>query len=1164
MLHLHLSNRHEVLVAQLLLQLQGPAPGGLAGVFDAREIVIPSLALRRALTLEIARQEGVCAHVRFDFLAPWLWSRLAGPGPRQSPFAAAGLAWRVYEALADPHFIAAHPRLASYLANADALMHYELASRCAALLEQYTTYRADGLQAWTAGRPWRDATGHPDADWQAALWRRVAPAVEQATGLPADPLAQALLRTLPQRAARGPTAAALARPAHLYGLPTIAPLHLQWLQALARHAEIHLYVLNPCQEHWFDLVGPRRLARLQASGQAQGFETGHRLLATWGRQTQEHLDALVEAKGSDTTDSASYVPAPGSQLLARLQNSLLTLHEPAPASIMLAPGDRSLEVHVCHSLTRQLEVLHGYLLGLFAQAEADADTAAARGQAVPPLAPGRVLVVVPDLDAAAPLIDAVFGTAPRDQQLPTLVTGRARSQDEAPATALLDLLALAGSRWAASEVFALLQQPLVARRFGLLDGSDDSALQQLRGWLAEAGIRWGQDAAHRGALGLPEAEANTWADGLARLFLGYALPGETAAGGSVPAPWAGLLPAGQPEGLQAQALGGLWAFVQALGELRAQTAQPLPPAAWGPLLQQQLPRFLQPDAAAAGTEALLALQAAIADLSARWQASGLATPLSLAVVRAALAEQLQASAPGGVPGGAITFAAMASLRGLPYDVVCVLGLDDGVWPSAARPLEFDLMAAHPRRGDRQRRSEDRNVFLDLLLAARKQLFLACTGRSQRDNAALTPSVLVTELIDLLCTATVPTPADATDPAARARARARLVVEHPLQPFALAAFDARPGSEVRLRSHDAVLAQALQASLAAAATGGTAAGAIADAITDPSDDAADEPGDDDAPPPDPQPPFFTRPLAPPGAAERQLDWPQLVAFFRHPSRQLLRQRLGIRLARADDALADDEPFVPDTDTRRTLAGQLLPALLRGASTAEATAIAQASRIWPAGELGAAALAAELQALQAYADRVRAAQSPPLCPPLAATLALHIDGQDWALAGALADLRASGLVRWRPAVASGADLLDAWLHHLLLCLGLQQTGRSDVAARTTWLAADRDWVFEPVARPDALLQALLQLYAQGQQQPLHLYPRAAWAWVDKPGTLAARQAWQPSRHRPWAEGADPHHQLALRGVADPLDARFEALADAVFGPLRQHLGAGAGTASDDADD
>ena len=58
------------------------------------------------------------------------------------------------------------------------------------------------------------------------------------------------------------------------------------------------------------------------------------------------------------------------------------------------------------------------------------------------LKPSSILVVTPDLEAAAPLIDAVFGTAPKDRYLPHTITGRARSSVNAPARALLALLSL--------------------------------------------------------------------------------------------------------------------------------------------------------------------------------------------------------------------------------------------------------------------------------------------------------------------------------------------------------------------------------------------------------------------------------------------------------------------------------------------------------------------------------------------------------------------------------------------------------------------------------------------------------------------------------------------------------------------------------------------------
>ena len=126
---------------------------------------------------------------------------------------------------------------------------------------------------------------------------------------------------------------------------------------------------------------------------------------------------------------------------------------------------------------------------------------------------------------------------------------------------------------------------------------------------------------------------------------------------------------------------------------------------------------------------------------------GMSEPLPVDVVRTALQALLDDPTRGGMPGGAVTFAAMASLRNLPYRVVCAIGLNDGAFPSTQRPSEFDLMARDPRRGDRQRRIDERNVFLDLLLAARERLYLSYTGRSVRDNSPLPPSVLVAELLD---------------------------------------------------------------------------------------------------------------------------------------------------------------------------------------------------------------------------------------------------------------------------------------------------------------------------------------------------------------------------------------------------------------------------------
>jgi exodeoxyribonuclease V gamma subunit len=1149
MLHVHFANRAETLRDLLLQQLDAEPPG----VFDSPTLIVPSAAMQRWLTLSLARRHGVCAHVGFAYLAQWLWQQIARAVPgvgEASPFDPTVLAWRIHAAFGDAAWATGQPRLAAYLERADPVMRLDLAVRVAGLFDQYITYRADWLDTWSrGGRIGLGPGAADDETWQAALWRRLAAEVGAPDGHPALALARLL--------ADG--TAAPAAGAHVFCLPTMAPMHLGLLQALAAHVDIHVYALNPCREHWFEVVSPRRLAALAARGQAQYFETGQRLLAAWGQQAQSQLGLLVDAAGDAVVDDEHFEDLPGTHLLARLHNAVLAMQDPAPGAWPLRISDRSIEVHVCHSLTREIEVLHDTLLALFASPAA-------------PAALSDVLVVLPDLDAAAPLIDAVFGTAPRERFIPYTITGRARSTANPAARLLLELLALADSRLPVSAVLALLQQPMVARRFGV----DDEALTWVRDALRDAGVHWGLDAAHQARAGLPASGAHTLADGLDRLYLGYALPEDSSASVDGPlraATFDGRLPAGQAEGSDAAALGAWWSFVEALAALQRAVAAPLPAAEWPALLSAALARFGEP--LGSEIEDTREVADAIDALAREFAHSALAEPLPLAVVRAALTRALDTPARGGVPTGTLTFSNLAGLRGLPYAVICVLGLNDGEFPSRTRAPEFDLIAQQPRRGDRQRRDDERCLFLDLLLAARERLHLSFVGRSVRDNTALSPSVLVSELLELL----VPAIADAPgDPAALARAWARLVVEHPLQPFSRDAF--RVDGDPRRRSFRSDFADALKglqaapaaaspasAGLAglgdagagfgagaatetepAAATSTAAAAAAAAATLDDADDAGEF--DDDGRFDPPAVPFFTTALALPADVRRELTLDQLVRFFRNPCRALLQTRLGLTLREDDDDLLDDEPLVASPAGLRALAERLLPLLLAGAGPAEVRAMARAGTELPAGVFGERWLARELAGLQAFAGRIIEATGEPGLPPHTASLHLPVGGAVWRLDAAFSDLRASGLLHHRYGTLNAADRIAAWLHHLVLCA----SAPAGVQPLTTWHASDATLRLHPPADPTGMLCGLLALYEHGLQAPLAFFPKSAWAYVDKDDSLsAALAAWRPSAFQRFAEGTHLAYRLALRGRPDPFGpglAEFHALAHAVYDPLRDH--------------
>jgi len=113
---------------------------------------------------------------------------------------------------------------------------------------------------------------------------------------------------------------------------------------------------------------------------------------------------------------------------------------------------------------------------------------------------------------------------------------------------------------------------------------------------------------------------------------------------------------------------------------------------------------------------------------------------------------------------------MVPMRSVPHRVVCLVGLDDGVFPRLGVVDGDDALARQPRTGERDIRSEDRQLLLDAIGAATGNLVITYTGANEYSGQRRPPAVPLAELLDALDTTT-------DEPV-----RSRILVEHPLQPF----------------------------------------------------------------------------------------------------------------------------------------------------------------------------------------------------------------------------------------------------------------------------------------------------------------------------------------------------------------------------------------------
>ena len=188
--------------------------------------------------------------------------------------------------------------------------------------------------------------------------------------------------------------------------------------------------------------------------------------------------------------------------------------------------------------------------------------------------------------------------------------------------------------------------------------------------------------------------------------------------------------------------------------------------------------------------ALTALDQGLTDWVKAAEQADFAEAVPLAVARSAWLEALK------VPkleqrfrAGGVTFCTLMPMRAIPFQMVCLLGMNDGDYPRRTQRADFDLLGlpGMSRPGDRSRRDDDRQLMLEALLSARRTLYISWSGRSVRNNSQQPPSVLVSQLRDEI---------DALWGKDTAES---LTQVHPLQPFSRAYFEAV--SYTHLRAHE---------------------------------------------------------------------------------------------------------------------------------------------------------------------------------------------------------------------------------------------------------------------------------------------------------------------------------------------------------------------------
>ncbi len=825
----------------------------------------------------------------------------------------------------------------------------------------------------------------PVENWQQALWLKLTAQIgTQHQGV----LWQQAIETLHQ-SPQGEFKYQLPQRLFVFGMNNLPPLWLQFLQAISKHCEVHFYWLNALPDSKADDLHP--------------------LLASLGQQSVDFQKALAAFHDYQSFKGLAVVTQTFPTVLQQLQHDLA---QPQTFQVLktwkVSANDDSISIHACHSRMREVEVLKNQLLHAL--------------EKNPALQLRQIVVTAPDIQHYAPFITAVFADIPHH------IAGRKNEKTCASTLeTFIQFLKLCNSRFGWQTVLDLLEQPNVYPNFDLAEAD----CELLKHWLSDTHVRWGKSAEHKQQLNLPPLSENTWLHSLERLLMGYAVGNDAEFVDNI-------LPYKDLEGSSAQALGGLCDFIALLFNASEVLIEAKTLLEWS----EQLRHYADLLFAQLNPSERQELNDLLADFAEKLTAVH-QYPVDLEVVihwlEQAVSEQKSAS---GLLRGSLTFCSINAVRGIPFEIIAVLGMNDGDFPRADKHPTFDLLAQQPRLGDPSQRAEDRQQFLEVLLSARQQLILTYIGQSIAQNQTIPPSVVVSELLEVLefdyqwqdC-----------------------VVKQPLQPFSLRYFENRTASPLEEWQSYSRLFSYSQADYETALALNAAKpdlkiwwqGAIST------------------------------------EKNQVLEIADIFTFYRHPQRYFLRRQLDLRLQTLDTDPQEREPFAIDGLDNYAISHDWIMALLNGADFDVAKLQAQGR--WLSGVMGELEFRQQESQITEFVTQIKALN----LGEKIADQAIDLHCGDYRLMGKLSNLYENGCLFYRFSKLKGKDLLIAVLQHCIL---------NQTEARTTFLlSVDELLVFSPEMGNADLLAEFVRIYLAGQQRPDALFSDIVLDYVKQAHTL-----------------------------------------------------------------
>ncbi|MBU4100528.1 MAG: exodeoxyribonuclease V subunit gamma [Proteobacteria bacterium] len=1074
-LNIFTSNRLEILAEQLSRIIGSPFSNTLPSPLSREIIVVQSKGIGRWLSMELARHNGISANIFFPFPNTCLnevFKKLMPDMPEESLFDPDIMTFRIMDILPECRHRAGFESIKKYLADdKNKQKLFQLSEKISETFDQYLVFRPDIIFKWEEGK---------EDHWQAKLWRDL---ISGSENQHRAWLRKAFIQKVRDRSDK---ISDLPERIFIFGISYLPPFHTQVFVELSSVVQVIFFVLNPCMVYWADIVSEKEKSRIKRKYVARvsaldelHLETGNSLLASMGKQGRDFFELI---SGFDCESYELFEDQAEYDMLSCVQSDILYLRDRKHAEnkfLINVETDTSIQVHSCHSPMREIEVLHDNLLAMF--------------EKNPDLKPKDIIVMTPDIETYAPFIHAVFDAQAYDSlRIPFSIADRSIREESRIIDSFLSILDLKNSRLGADQIISLLESLGVKEKFEMTE----SDIQIIRGWINDTRIRWGIDAISRTSLNLPAFHENTWRAGIDRMLLGYAMPGHERN------MFCGILPYDNIEGNEVKILGRFLEFLDRVFMSVKDLNQAKTLSGWHDALNSIIDRFLPRNDDDIERE-IEFIRHVINDILRIQELSDFDENIDIEVIKTYLERRFKREDLGsGFISGGVTFCAMLPMRSIPFKVVCLAGMNNDAFPRGSKILSFDIIAKDPKPGDRLRRNDDKYLFLEALISARKKLYISYVGQSIEDNSQIPPSVVVSELLDYIKEGFyVPE---------------KCILDHVITKHRLQAF-----SPEYFKGNSKLFSYAEENFVDSRRTFGSEMALH----------------------------FVSTGLSEPSEEWKALDIETLCFFFTNPAKFLIERRLEIFLEETSPVSDDREAFTLEGIEKYHMEQRLFQNCISGFDLRDSLPVYRAMGRLPCGNVGEFYYRESGVNVEDFVGRIDDFKKN-LSP-----IQVSLDVSDFKITGVLDNIFESGLVNIRYANRKSKDLLKSWIYHLVLCSSAEQ----NYPKKSHLVCKDETWEFDPVRESKDILENLLALYWQGLSKPIHFFPETSLDYSQR--TLMknenrrtalnySRKKWIGAYYKGgWSESDNPYYKLCF-SKTDPFDKEFRKIAEKVFAPLLKH--------------